>query len=345
MKTEGSMKRRKRIGKLKIVMMVAVAMGILTGCGVSNQQVVTITHPIYEKVSYQTTEVQRGDLTTSVTAKLIPEGYEEILYRAPKKGLIEELVLEEVHVSVGDRVREGDILVSFESERIKQTIAKYEDEKSQKELLALHYENLMKADEELDYEADIKMLREDIQVAELYIEEAQALLAEYQIVAKGNGIITDVSEYLQNGVIEPNVELITQVAGTGRYLATVSNAEIFAVGEIYSVSDGEIEYELELTDISDGTLIFQPVSGTFLLSAEETLTLTLEMPKQQNVVYVNREAVCTIQGEKDEEDTYCVYLMMENGYQRAVFVTPGERIGENIIITEGLNGGEKVVLR
>lgn len=314
---------------------------ILTGCGVSEQQVVTISSPSYEKLAFQTAEVRRGDLGASVTLKLVPEEYGEIVYRAPR----EEYTLDEVHVSVGDSVKKGDILVSFESEKIRQTIADYEDEKSQKELLASHYEKLMQADKDLDYEADVKMLREDIQIAELYIEEAQKLLSEYQIVAKEDGIITDISEYLQNKVTMPGVELITQVSGTGRYVASVSDTEAFAVGESYPVSAGTIEYELCLEEISGDTLIFKPVSGTALILADEALELTLEMPEQKNVVYVNRYAVHTIKGNQDEEDTYCVYVMAENGYQRAVFVTLGERIGDNIIITDGLNGGEKVVIR
>lgn len=316
-------------------------MASLTGCGGTKQSVVTITRPSYEKISYQTTEAMRGDLNANTTLKLIAEGYEELLYRASE----DEFTLEEVHVSVGDRVKKGDILVSFASEEIRQKIADYEAEKSQNELLIQHYENLMQVDKALDYELDIQMLREDIQIAQMYIEEAGKLLAECQIIAKEDGIITEISEYLQNSVITPGVELITQVTGTGRYLATASDTELFAVGDIYSVSADEITYELQLAEISDETLIFKPVSGMSILSVDETYELKLELPEQKNVVYINRHALCTIRGEEEEEDTYFVYVMAESGYQRAVFVTPGERIGENIIITEGLNGGEKVVIR
>lgn len=334
-------KRKQNRVRLLSGAMAILIIGSLSACGSTKQQVVTITQSPYEKIAYQVTEVQRGDLSTSMTVKLVPEGYEEIIYSAPK----EEFKLDEVYVSVGDRVKAGDILVSFESEQIRNTIADYEDEKGQKELLIAHYEKLMQADKELDYEADIKMLREDIQVAELYIEEAERLLADYQIVAKEDGIITDISEYLQNRVTKPGVELVTQVSGTGRYLATVSDTGMFAVGENYSVSAGEIEFELRLAEINEGTLIFKPISGTEILSADKSLTLTLELPNQEDVVYVNRHAVCTINGSGDAENTYCVYVMQENGYQRAVFVTPGERIGDNMIITEGLSGGEKVVIR
>lgn len=313
----------------------------LTGCGAGERQVVTINRPSYEKITYQTVEVQRGDLSASVTLELDAEGYEEISYYAGK----EELTLDKVYVSVGDKVKKGDVLVSFESEKIRQMIAAYEDEKSQKELLVQHYENLMKIDKDADYETDMKMLREDIGVAQLYIEEATNRLSDYRIVANEDGIITEISEYLQNSVIAPEVKLLSQVAGSGRYLAVSESTEAFAVGEVYPVSTGDIEFELRLTDIAEDVLTFEPVDHVELVSTDETLKLILELPEQKDVVYVNRHAVCTIEGEEEEKDMYCVYEMKENGYQKAVFVTPGERIGDNIIITEGLAGGEKVVIR
>lgn len=335
------MRREKGIDILRIGVLTVLLAVFLSGCSVGEQQVVTITHPAYERLSYQTVEVQRGDLNTSVTVKVVPESFEELLYRAPDG----EFTLEKVYVSVGDRVTAGELLVSFASEEIKQVITEYEDEKRQKELLLQHYENLMGLDAEADYETDISMLREDIQVAQWYIEDAEKQLQEYQIVAKEDGIITEISDYLQNQVIMPGVELMTQAAGTGRYLASHSDTEAFAVGDVYFVSDGAAEYELQLTEKQNNTLIFTPISGAELLSAGEKFTLTLEMPVKKDVVYVNRHAVCTVKSDSGGEDMYCVYLMQEEGYQRAVFVTPGERIGENLIIAEGLCGGEKVVVR
>ncbi len=311
----------------------------MSGCGSNVQQVVTIAQEPYEKLVYQTAEVQRGNLNASITLKLNPEGYERIQYYAAK----EELKLEAVHVSVGDKVEKGDLLVSFQSERLKQRIEDYEDEKRQNELLVEHYENLGKIDASADYQADLKMLREDIQVAALYIEEAKSALAEYQIVAKENGIITDISEYLENGTIEPGVELLSQVCGTGNYQALEAETEVFAVGEVYPVTSGMMEYDMRLTDMTEGTLTFEPACDMSLVAGSEILTLTVEKPELKDVVYVNRHAVCTREGE--EEDLYFVYVMQENGYQRAVPVTIGERVDENIVITGGLKGGEQVVIR
>lgn len=332
---------RKKGCLLKIGGVTILIMGFLSGCGTKEQPVVVITNPSYEKLTFQTEEVKRGDLSTSVELELTAEGFKEVSYRVFKDGL----EVDKVYVSVGDRVKKGDVLVSFKSEEIRKKIADYEDDKSQKELLLKHYENLMQIDEELDYESDINMLREDIQVAQLYIEEAGKLLADYRIVAEGDGIITDISDYLQNGVIEPDVQLLEQVTGTGRYVTEVADVGLYAVGEAYTVSIDGMECELKLTQIEGQTLAFEPVSGAALVSVDDELTLIREMPERKDVVYVNRHAVCTINGSGDEEDAYCVYVMQESGFQHAVFVTLGERIGNDIIIEKGLNGGEKVVIR
>lgn len=312
---------------------------VFAGCGRSKQQIFTVSRPSYEKISYQTAEVKRGDLQADTTIRVTAEGYEELVYCAPG----ESFELDEVHVSVGDRVKKGDVLVSFESQELEQKITAYEDDIKQKELLLQHYERLEEAGGKEDYELDIEMLREDIRVAQLYIEEANKVLAEYYIIAEADGIVTDISEYLENGVISPGVELLTQVGGTGRYLAVSTKADLFAVGDVYTINDQGIEYQLRLEEKEDNALIFQLPSGQALFSDKESYELALEMQEQRDVVYVNRHAVCIIEDEDGEK--HCVYVMGDNGYQRAVYVKVGERIGDNMIITEGLSGGEKVVIR
>ena len=221
------MKRKKRtLIKVELGLIAVLLACLFTACGATKQQVVTITNPSYAKLTFQTEEVKRGDLSTSVELELTAEGFEEVSYRVFK----DNLEVDKVYVSAGDRVKKGDVLVSFKSEEIRGKIADYEDDKSQKELLLQHYENLVQIDEELDYESDINMLREDIGVAQLYIEEANKLLTDYRIVAEGDGIITDISDYLQNGVIEPDVQLMKQVTGTGRYVTEVADTELYAVG-------------------------------------------------------------------------------------------------------------------
>lgn len=333
---------KKMIRSMCAVLSLCVGMGIfLCGCDSKSHQAVIIEREPYEKISYQTAYVQRGELKPSVALELRAEGYEQIKYRAVN----EELEVENLHVSVGDKVEKGDLLVSFKSDSINQTIADYEEEKKQKELLVEHYENLMRIDAAADYQADIKMLKQDIYVAQLYIEEAEKKLSDYQIVAKEAGTITEISEYLQNGYYNPGANFMTEVCGTGNYSARTEDAELFTVGETYVAKDGVVSCELRLTDISEGVLTFEPVSDMSAVSESDTLTLTVEKPELSDVVYVDKAAVQMKEGEDGTSETYFVYVVKENGFRRAVPVTTGDTIDNYIVITQGLEGGEKVTLK
>ncbi|MGN0342187.1 MAG: hypothetical protein ACI4DO_05275 [Roseburia sp.] len=213
---------KKNVGTLTL----CLGIGMLTGCGSQGTQVVTIQHAPYEKAAYRTVEVQTGDVCPQFTLTLKAEGYERKTYGATN----EDLQLDHVYVSVGDKVKKGDLLVSFQSDSLEQTIASYQEQVTQNELLIEHYSQLMEIDDTVDYGTDITMLKEDTQVAKLYIEEAESKLAGYQIIAEDDGTITEMDEYLQNGYYRPGSKLITEVCGTGNYTATNTENYTFSVG-------------------------------------------------------------------------------------------------------------------
>lgn len=333
---------KRKIRSIRAVLPLFAGMGIfLCGCASGGKQAVTIEQEPYEKITYQTVEVQRGNLNPSVTLTLSVEGYEQINYSATNS----ELKLDKLHVSVGDKVQKGDVLVSFESESIEQMIADYEEKKKQNELLVEHYENLMRIDASADFQADITMLREDIQVAQLYIEEAKSRLSDYQIVAKEEGTITRINDYLQNGYYRPGATLLTEVCGTGNYSAATEDTEPFTVGETYTAEAGVASYELRLVDITETVLTFEPISDMSSVSKTNELTLTVEKPQLTDVVYVDKDAIQRVEGEEGNQDTCFVFVMEEDGYRNAVLVTTGDTVNEYTVITQGLNGGEKVTLK
>lgn len=308
---------------------------LLTGCGNSKQPVVTINRTPYEKLSYETTEVKRGSLEPKITLKLREEGYEKINYGATST----ELQLDTVHVKVGDHVEKGDVLVSFQSESIQATIDSYEEQRNQNQLLIDHYTRLMQIDGSMDYSQDIARMQSDMEVAALYIEESEEKLARYQIVAKEAGMITAMDGYLQGGVFEPGYNLITEVCGTGNYEADLPEGYEFLPGEIYTAEAGINTYELKVSQVSDTTVVFTPVSDMSSVMAGGDMSMTVTQEALNDAVYVKASAVEEIDGR------YFVYVQKEDGYREAVPVTVGERVGEYRIITGGLSGGEKVTLR
>lgn len=319
----------------KQLLAVCLCIPVLTGCGAKKQALVTINRAPYEKLAYETTEVQRGDLEPELKLKLREEGYEKVLYDATNG----ELQLDMVHVSVGDKVKKGDVLVSFESESIQETIDTYEEQKSQNQLLIDHYTRLMQIDGTVDYSSDISMLQKDIEVASLYIAEAQEKLSRYQIIAQDDGTITEMNSSLQNGIFVPGHKLITEVCGTGNYQAERPDGYEFQIGETFTAEAGINSYELKVAEVTKDTIIFTPISDMSTITAGSNLSMTVKRPVLADAVYVKAAAVLDI------DESYFVYVQNENGYRKAVSVTIGERVGEYRIITSGLSGGEKVTLK
>lgn len=324
------MKGSRRSGAL---LLLCLGCGLLAGCGSEDAGVVEIQHTPYEKMTYSTTEVQVGDMSPEITLILKAQGYERKTYGATSQ----DLQLDRVYVSVGDKVKKGDLLVSFQSDSIRETIESYQNQISQNELLIQHYTNLMEIDDSLDYSTDLAMLQEDNKVAALYIEEAENKLAGYQIVAESDGTITEIDEYLQNGCYRPGSRLITEICGTGNYTAVNTENYSFQTGETYTAVCGVASYELELVEIDGEDLIFEPCSDMSAVSDAEMLTMVVQKPELKDAVYVQADVV------HKAGEQYFVYVLDEQGYRDVVWVTPGDRVEPYLVITEGLSGGEKVV--
>ena len=316
----------------KIAFLVGVC--FLTGCSQKHTYLVTIERAPYEKLTYETAEVQKGDLEPSVTLTLKAEGYQQITYDATN----EELQLDKVNVSVGDHVSKGQVLVSFQSEELQKTIEEQEESAKQKLLLAEHYSNLMKLDNSLDYQNDISDLQADAEVAKLYAQEAREKLSRYQLVAKEAGTITGMDSSLQNGIFVPGRRLITEVCGTGKYQTECPQGYTFQVGEIYTATTGTLSYELQVEQVSDANILFSPVSDMSSAANANTLNMTISKPPLIDVIYINTAAIHEVNNQ------YFVYLLNDNGYREAVSVIPGEQVGEYTVIADGLSVGEKVTL-
>ncbi len=325
---------RKIIQKAFLCTMTGITVLSLTGCQEKKRKIVTITHAPYEKMAYETTVVQKGDIQPELKLKLRAEGYERITYDATN----EDLQLDTVYVSVGDKVEKGDLLVSFQSEKLQQAIDSYKEQYTQNELLAEHYSKLMQIDNTMDYSEDIAKLKQDMEVAELYIEEAEEKMSRYQMIAKESGTITEMNSYLQNGTFVPGNKLITQVCGSGKYQADLPVNYEFHIGERYEATLGQITYELEVSEVNEKTVVFSPVSDMSSVSEADTLTMEIEQPTLSDVVYVDAGAV------KEVDEAYFVYVLDEEGYREAVPVTIGEQVAGQIVITGGLSGGEKVTI-
>ncbi len=310
------------------------AMCLLTGCGASDRKVVTVQHDAYEKMDYQTIDVVRGDLEPSITLTLTADSYEILQYGTNN----EELELEKVYVSVGDKVKKGQKLVTFKSDAIQKTIDENEEQYNSNVQLVEHYEKLMKIDSSLNYKEEIKQLRDDIAVESLYIGEAKKKLEDYQLVAKKDGTIIAMDDMIMNGLMNCGDSLISQACGSGKYKAQRPDGYNFKVGQTYEASADNLKFSLEVSEVTDKNIIFTPKTDMSTLSEAEDLSMTIKKKKLTDVVYIPKEAVSTKGGME------FVFTVDKDGYLDAVEVKTGDTVGENVVIKEGLSGGEKVTV-
>lgn len=338
------MRIRKRERKKRILTAVFLAGSmLLTACGkTGGKEVLEIQKDGYEKNSYNTVTVMRGDLEPVLTLTLKIENFERINYSVTQQ----ELEVEKVHVSVGDRVKAGDVLVTFKAEGTEEIIETCNTEIEEKQLLIEHYGKLMDLDPETDYKEDIEMLKEDIRIANLYISEAEERLKNYRITAEKSGTITYVSELLAGDFVLANTSLITEACGSGGYTTVTEDDYEWKEGEVFEAVSGAASYDMKLVEVlpeeKDGqtvyTLRFEPESDMTAISEQEQPTITIRKEIQKNVVYVKKGAI------RDADGKPYVYVLDENGYRDAVFVTVGDEVDGFLIITEGLSGGEKVTV-
>lgn len=307
------------------------------GCGSQKKTDFNISRQPYEKSVFSTDTAARGDLEPTISLKLQTDGYERINYDS----LETDLELEKVYVSVGDHVKKGDMLVSFQCDTIQQTIEDYREKITENRLLISHYEKLMNINPQMDYREDITSLKKDVRVAELYLEENEKKLESYQIKAKRDGKIIKINDRLADGIYEAGRALITQASGSGKYQADRPDNYTFHKGETYVAMQDAVSYPVCVEKITKEHIIFKPKVEMDGVSEQEDLTLTISLPRLTDVVYV--PAADVHHGEDSgEKDFYFVYILDENGYRDAVVIQPGGRVGDYMVVKEGLQGGEKV---
>lgn len=304
------------------------------GCSAPQTEVVCIERAPYERLAYRTVEVQRGELQPELSIRLQADAERNIDYCTSETGL----VLEQIHVSVGDEVQAGQLLVSFQADALLKELEQHREALAQNQLLLEHYRRLMQIDREQDYGLDVKRLQQEMEVDELYIAEIEAEMAGYRIVAETDGVILRIGDLLQGETCIPGRTLVRQFCGTGSYTAYTTEEELFEVGAVYRAKTGSQEYPMELVSMEEGTLTFVPAEDLTALASINWLTLTVQQPVIADCVYVEANAVC------ERRNRSYVYVVDEEGYRRAVTVEAGELVGTYRIIDSGLEGGEVVAM-
>ncbi len=340
--------------------MAAFTVCFMTACSQQTVEEKTrISIPLYEKKEYSAVEAQRGDLEPELNINVHISGLKKTTYGIED----EEMELKKLYVSVGEQIKKGDVLLTFQSWDMEETIKEMKKQLSDDQVLMEHYKRMQALEEKADtgnaeevmqsaqseYSVSIRDLKKEMEILKVRIAEAQEKLKGYSIVAEESGTVSDIDEYLLNGYVVPNLALITVAEGSGHYDAVVKDDYEFKIGDVYTAVNGIAQYELKLASIEEGpgegerTLLFDPVSDLSGAPEAYSFTITLKKEPLNDVVYVLSKCIEEVEGK------YYVFVLDENGYRDAVEVTLGPVVGEGneevTVITSGLTGGEQVMIR
>lgn len=73
-------------------------------------------------------------------------------------------------------------------------------------------------------------------------------------------------QFAFGGSFEPGSNLITEISGNGNYEADRPEGYDFNVGDVYTATAFDIEFELKVKEVDDKKLVFEPVSDMSAVS-------------------------------------------------------------------------------
>ncbi len=333
--------------KIFAVALAGVLTVSLTACSSGDRQVgdAKINIEPYSKVEFNTEKVSSGDIQSTLTLELKPDGYSSKDYSIQQS----DYQIDEVKVKEGDKVAKGDVMIQFKATEIQKTIDQYTEQKEKDRLLIDHYTRLAEIDKSQDYSADIASAKEDMDVADTYIKEQNERMKDYQLIAAKAGTVTYIDSDLQYGYVTAGQTLITVDSGSSDYVSETNDTYKFKEGEVYEADFQEATFSLKLikcekykskaTGEEMQKVTFQPVVDMAGVTEADTLKMVIEKPVVKNVIYVNKKAVFT----GSDEKTYA-YVVDDAGNRSAVEVTVGDTVDDKTIIKSGLKAGEQVVV-
>lgn len=338
------MKNRKL--KTSCIVITTAMLLSLTGCGSSDSEsYIEPTIPEYTKQSFETTELQKGDLHPEFEVVIEAPECERITYYPSYDGMI----IDKVYVSEGDVVKKGDILITFESENFDEEIEKYTSNISQNQILIEHYSRLASINPGVDYSQDIAALQNDIDVSNMYISELNKKKDAYTIKAEKDGSvgrITDTAKMAMVGgthlEVNSNTNLISVDYGDGVFVGETTENYDFEVGQQYMAVSGVSEYPVELTDIEEEgknkVMTFKGCDSNVNYTRVQNAKIVFEKPVLNNVSYIDKNCIFELDGKQ------CVYILDEKGFREIREVEVEQEVDGYLVIKSGIESGEKVVI-
>lgn len=334
----------------------------LSGCFLLPKEAAVPELPLvtpYNGAEYHTAEVVRGDVTleTKVVFSYNPTRKEDLRFEAAGRSY------GAIYVTVGDEVKEGDLLAELdtaaEQEAIRATKLELQRleirlETAQKALeMALEEEQLRKSDSTVTSDArkaDIDYYEAAIAIRQKKLAEQQKELDEFRIYAPMDGTVTFVKTVDENSVSgrNENVIRVTDSASSIFFVSTVDWA-LFPVGQTFTVKSEDAEYLCVSRDPAAFGFSAKPDRNGLVTVCLELAEgkgpegnargeVRIVQDKRENVLLLPARAIFTV-GERSY-----VYYEDESGLKTTREVVCGLSDGSRIEIVEGLKEGDHVIV-
>lgn len=337
---------------------------MLTGCQLlPKEEELPVVPPIYvyEAEEYKQTTVMRGDLEkiTKIYCTYVAVDTEIVSFS------LGGVYIDEILVEEGQRVRAGDLLATLEQENLQEKIEEQEYQLKIQELQKTHLlQNRELALKECDlrwegeqwqhkreeviesYARQLQDLEDAIYLRKLQLEEQKAERKDRQIVAGIDGTVTYVKK-TEDGLRSVKGEAFVMIKNfdTAVFQVKGENAAHFPVGTQVSFTCKQKSYTAVSVDPTElGLETSGQVAYLKLLQPDPSLedgakgTIVIVLDQKSDVLYVNKQAVKTANGEP------FVYMLNEEGLRIMQKVTVGIETNTHIEITGGLKEGDKVIL-
>jgi membrane fusion protein (multidrug efflux system) len=299
---------------------------------------------------------------------------ETVALRARVTGFLEERSFQE-----GGVVEQGQVLFKIEPQQYQATLAQAEAElaaanaslnRAQVDLA--RYKELVKAknvsQQKVDEaEAEVLVQEATVQTAKANIEKAQLNVDYTQVVAPIGGRI-DLAAFDVGNLIGPESGVLATINRMDPIKVAFSIAETWYLELVQEVVDARRQgmavdefTHVPLVRLPDGSLYEYPgrfdfidnkvdeKTGTVLIHAEfenpdrillpgQFVTVVIERKEAIDAVMISQAAVLTDQG-----GAY-VLLVNDEDKVEARRITTGQRFGPNLVVSEGLKTGERVIL-
>ena len=361
---------KKRRAKACSLVACGLSLSVLAGCSLLPKEIDERKSPVIatqEPFEYKPDIVQRETIYDQV---LLYPNFTET--GGASLTFSEQGVVGEIYVTVGDRVKTGDLLAELDYvKEVREELEKVEEDLDAARLnlekltrqkdwdlradeIRRKYKLISKADYEKavqsveqQYNDRIQDIQDQIYLLEIAEKKYQDQIERGTIRSTIDGIISTLRSETVGKYVENTTTFVQVVDNSvGMFELETEYASYFTVGqEVALESSSSIYYDTVVESVEGDKVLFKPNSDQ-IISLKSTTRLFLVLDQRENVLTLSKSSI------RYTDDATYVYVLDDNGFRTMKEVTvgleggPAETTAKNRIeIVSGLEQGDIVIGR